>query len=116
MFKTILILIVGFLGLACAEAFAQQCLPDRDNATYVATPLKLSASPEGVCVKWHCAERGTGRLQTNTYCGTLAELPKVGRRLQTIMKSADPLKSVQTAGSRFTILPLSDPMFDGMPK
>lgn len=115
MLKALLILVAGSMALA-SSALAQQCLPDRDNATHVAGPLKLSAAPGGVCVKWHCAERGTGRLQTNTYCGTLAELPKVGGRLQTIMKAADPLKSLQTAGSRFTILPLSDPMFDGLPK
>jgi hypothetical protein len=100
------------LPLAVRAQTGPQCLPRIDNAAWLAGDYEFRASIDGACVRWACYEVGTARVQTNTYCGTTAELSKVGSRMQTIIRAADPLKSLQTAGARFPILPLSDPQFD----
>ena len=45
----------------------------------------------------------------NAYVGTVPEFAKVGGRIATIVKAADPLKSLQTLPQRITVLPITDP-------
>lgn len=99
------------LALLAAEvtAQAQSCLPTIDNATHYAYALTTGASKNGAWAQWLCQNKTTQMWELNSYVGTVPELSKVGARLQTIIKSTNPLKSLQTAGARFTILPLSDP-------
>ena len=111
MIKLILIIAIGSLCLACAAAFARppMCLPGIDNSTWLAGPVDGGVTANGAWLRWNCAEVGTGQLQTNLYVGTVPELSKVGARVQTIIKAADPLKSLQTLPNRITVLPLTDP-------
>lgn len=107
--------------------FSPACLPR--FLPYVATKesyfgdatsshLIFSLNSEGLCVKYYCLPPLNSGLVGSVpkFCGTLAEQAKVGARLQTIQKAADPLKSLQTAGTRFPMVPLSDPSMAGMPK
>lgn len=103
-----------FIGLLfVGGANAQACLPTTDLSSTTASPLYFAKNDKGVCVSWYCY--GT-KATISTYCGTWAELPKVGGRIQTIQKAKDPLKSLQDAHKRFKIVPLDDPSMDGMPK
>jgi len=103
------------------------CLPSptgaipEDQSKIFASELFFSYNPTGVCVKWICylpefSEKYPSATQKNQYCGSWAEQSKVGGRIETIQKAADPLKSLQDAPKRFPMLPLSDPSMSGMPK
>lgn len=103
---------------ALGQTFSPACLP-RATPPALDTPFPTSSTARvswntvGVCVRWTCYDTV---VSNPTYCGTWAEQAKVGARIQTIQKAADPLKSLQTAGTRFKIVPLSDPSMVGMPK
>lgn len=97
--------------LLCGAANAQvapTCLPNiADAASATASRPHFGASKNGAWVTWDCyGATGTVRM---TYIGTLPEIAKVGGRVATIIKAPDPLRSLQTAGQRFAILPLTDP-------
>lgn len=105
---------VRFLGLSLilsGSALAQPlCLPSMSASSLTASPLYTHISKNGACVRWYCYQENPA-VQSNTYCGLPSELSKVGTRINTIVKSPNPLKSLQDAPKRFTILPLSDPQF-----
>lgn len=104
---------------AFGQTYSPACLP-RATPPALDTPFPTSSAAHvswntvGVCVRWTCFD--TGAVSDVAYCGTWAEQAKVGARIQTIQKATDPLKSLQTAGTRFKIVPLSDPSMAGMPK
>jgi hypothetical protein len=98
------------LFLTAALAHAQEvppCLPATNDDSTTASPIYIGMSKNGVWVEWYCYS-SAGMVHV-VYVGTLAELAKAGGRVSTIIKATDPLRSLQTAGSRFTILPLTDP-------
>lgn len=104
-FATILFLVAAF-----HQAHAQvipPCLPALNQSSLTASPIYSGVTKNGAWVYWFCYT-ATTRTQV-TYVGSTAELSKVGSRIQTILKAIDPLRSLQTAGSRFPILPLTDP-------
>lgn len=124
MLGALLILAVFLLGVFVAVPTARaqdapikgdiplQCLPNMHTDRHIASPLWVHYSIHGVCVEHWCVDRKTGLRQMNTYCGLLSELPKVGGRVQTIIKSADPLKTARESPKRFEILPLTDTRFN----
>jgi hypothetical protein len=95
---------------------AAACLPGVTTDNWIGSSMVTFISKRGACIEWLCTpnpyEVGVTKSRRITYCGLPTELPKVGSRVQTIMNAADPLKSLQNAGSRFQILPLNDPRFD----
>lgn len=114
------------LLLFAASANAQnlgttKCLPAMDDTSLTASPAYTSWNLTGVCVRWYCylpeftPEYPSG-IQKVTYCGTWAIQNLVGGRVQTIQKAADPLKSLNDAGKRFTIVPMTDPSMLWMPQ
>lgn len=114
---------VRFLGLSLilsGSVFAQPlCLPSMSASSLTASPLYTHISKNGACVWWYCylsefSEKYPLAIQKNAYCGLPAELSKVGSRVDTIRKAPDPLKSLQDAPKRFTILPLSAPLFQAL--
>jgi hypothetical protein len=116
------------LLLFCSGALAQTpylvvtaCLPAADPLSTKASPPSVRWNDKGVCVKWTCyldtfTPTNQTATTTVTYCGTWAIQNLVGSRLQTIQRAADPLKSLQDAGKRFTMVPLTDPSMSGMPR
>lgn len=111
--KTVRLMIFAtilFIAAAFHQAHAQvipPCLPALDQTSQTASPLYSGVTKNGAWVYWFCYT-ATTRTQV-TYVGSTAELSKVGGRVATILKSLNPLQSLQTAGSRFPILPLTDP-------
>lgn len=102
------------LLLALLPALAQagpNCLPNTTMGGWVGAPLEGDLTLHGGWVGWQCVLTTPTSVSTQTiaYIGALPELSKVGARLATIAKASDPLKSLQTADSRFKILPLTDP-------
>lgn len=102
--------------LLAAPAFAAPplCLPTTDAKSTTASPLYAGISRNGAWVYWYCylptfSDEYPSAVQLNVYVGTPAELDKVGARVQTMLKAPDTLKSLQDAGKRFKILPLTDP-------
>jgi hypothetical protein len=86
------------------------CFPGVDNATHTATPARAGLTKNGGWLRWYCVPRDLAKpVEVYRYVATPAELSKWGGRLQTIAKAADPLASLRAAGTRFTILPLTDP-------
>jgi len=115
------ITLAAVLAVASSMALAQvpytvpaQCLPSSDPSSTTASLPYLSFNAKGVCVRWYCFPPGV-TINKVIYCGTWAELSKVGARVQTIQKAADPLASLQNAGKRFPMVPLTDPSMSGMP-
>ena len=102
-------LIALALALTGAGATAQSCLTNLTLNGVEGSPLYSGITRNGAWVRWYCYDYARRQIARVAYVGTLPELSKVGARVQTIMKAADPLKSLQTAGSRFPILPLTDP-------
>lgn len=102
--------------LAAAPALAQTCLPASDAASTTASPPYVTHNAAGMCWRWYCYPAGTREARLVTSCGTWAQMHLVGARVQTIQKAADPLKSLQDAPKRFTVLPMSDPAMAAMPK
>lgn len=89
-----------------------KCLPwpaPAASTGWVGTPIYTGMSKNGAWAFWHCGSPDGQSAETYEYVATVAELSKVGGRLQTIINAADPLTSLQTAYRRFTILPLNDP-------
>jgi hypothetical protein len=101
--------------LFAAPAFAGPlCLPTTDEKSQAASPLYAGISRNGAWVYWYCylptfSDEYPSAVQLNVYVGTPAELDKVGARVQTMLKAPDTLESLQNAGKRFKILPLTDP-------
>lgn len=114
---TVLFLLLIGIGNAHAQdtpikgPLPLQCLPLMHTDTHIASPLWTHFSSHGACGEWWCIDRKTKLRQMNAYCGTITELPKVGGRVATILKSLDPLKTAQDSPKRFPILPLTDPTF-----
>ena len=117
-------LLLLFPGLALSQPL---CLPvskfevPADQSLPFGSELLSTYNSFGACVKWLCylpefSEKYPSATQKNTYCGTWSQMHLVGPRIQTIQKAADPLKSLQSAGNRFTIIPLSDPSMKNLPK
>jgi len=110
--RTMALAAILFLFAAFHQAHAQawpQVLPNIDGTSLKAGPPILGASRNGVWLVYFYVHPETNKLMRVSYVGTLPELSKVGGRLATILKSANPLLSLQTAGNRFPILPLTDP-------
>ena len=103
MIAATILLIIGSLHEARAQV-SPPCLPGLPGTP---SALQSGITKNGAWVRWRCYTLTT--VTTIEYVGTLPELSKVGARLQTIIKAADPLQSLRTAGSRFTMLPLTDP-------
>ncbi len=91
-----------------------KCLPLMHTDTHIASPVWIHWSSHGVCSEHWCINRKTARRQINTFCGLPSEMPKVGGRLQTILKSSDPLKTANDSPQRFPILPLTDTRFHAL--
>jgi len=115
------IALAAVLALVGGAALAQlpyttkpACLPASTPSSLTASLHYLSFNEKGVCVRWYCFPL-EGVITKTTYCGTWAELSKVGARVQTIQKAGDPLVSLQNAGKRFPMVPLTDPSMSGMP-
>lgn len=112
------LLLLAFIGLAQAQDdpikgnLPLQCLPLMHTDTHIASPPWVHYSSHGVCVEHWCIDRKTKLRQMNTYCGLISELPKVGGRVATILKSPDPLKTARESPGRFPILPLTDTRFN----
>ena len=95
------------------------CIPALATPGWAATEPQLKWNDVGICVQWDCVPSTyevDGKYRAVTYYGTWAEFAKVPGRVATIKKAADPLKSAQDAGKRYTIVPLTDPSMAGMPK
>ncbi len=91
------------LAAACALALplstqAQSSLPEMSGPG----SLHHYGSKTGACV-WYYSYSETAQ-GLNMWCALTSELPKIGGRVQTIVNSADPLKSLQTLRQR---VPLS---------
>lgn len=106
------LLSLGF-AVAQAQTVSPTCLPYPYGT---GSPLFSGVSKNGAWAWWFCPmlDPATGLTSLTVrerfeYVGTVPEFSKIGGRLATIVNALDPLKSLQTAGSRFTILPLSDP-------
>lgn len=100
------------LALLAGAAHAQPCLPNTDTAEWSGGNMVVGASANGAWVTWLCLPNVFDATHQSTrvmYVGTLTQLPNVGGRVQTIIKAADPLKSLQTLPQRVTVLPLTDP-------
>lgn len=103
--------------------FVPECLPNLGPSfSKTASPLDIVSNETCTCVKWYCyaqpgatADGGTPG-SVPTYCGLNSQLHLVGSRIQTIMKAADPLKSLSELGKRITLLPLSAPELASCPK
>lgn len=105
----LLFVVLALFGtLVQAQAVSPTCLPGVPSQTYKASSFSTGASKNGAWVWWDCTEIATLTKTRFSYVGTIPELSRVGPRVQTIMNALDPLKSLQTAGSRYTILPLED--------
>lgn len=118
-------LIIMLLALAAPLlARSQPCLPSDNplrsdspaewvqpaqNTAWIGSPLRVGFTVNGLWSRYHCAEVGTGRLVAVSRVSTSDDLPNVGGRIRTIIRASDPLKSLQSAGQRITILPLGDP-------
>lgn len=74
-----------------------------------AGPANAGISRAGAWVWWDCLDLSTGATSRYEYVTTVTAVSTLGSRLQTILKAADPLKSVQTLPQRITMLPLTDP-------
>jgi hypothetical protein len=102
------------LALSLRELKAQDCLPAPAKnpviCTFATEPV-IGFSDNGVWLFWDygLTTDKPGFVHTQLYIGTWAEQPNVSARLGAIAGAADPLKSLQTAGQRFKISPLSDP-------
>lgn len=99
--------ILPFLFVASVNA--APCIPYVETPGYVVSDPKMGLTKNGGWIRWTCWSTTGGPDRVVTYVGTLAEIPKVSGRLATIMKAADPLKSLQTLPNRITVLPLTDP-------
>jgi len=110
-----LILILPTLAFGQAYSARPTCLPALDPQSAVASTPWLRWNETGVCVRWNCYKTAAASAAGVTYCGTWAEQAKVGSRVNTIQKAADPLKSLQNAGTRFPMVPMTDPSMANMP-
>lgn len=94
------------LLFAPVVAFAQTALPHPDpnhpgGASHIVTK-------NGACVWWHVyldtfTPQNQLGIEFVAYCTAVSEFSKIGGRLQTIVNSADPLKSLQTLPKRIAM-------------
>jgi hypothetical protein len=95
---------------AAVVAVAPPCLPYVDTPNWVWSTPKMGITKNGAWYRWTCWSTVPGIPdRTITYVGTVPEFSKIGGRVATIVKAADPLKSLQTLPQRITVLPLTDP-------
>lgn len=80
------------------------CLPMTGN-------FRIKHNIVGICCRWNCPDKTFW-----TYCGTWAAFATSSAKINTIQKASDPLFSLQQAGMRFKIVPLTDPSMAGLPK
>jgi hypothetical protein len=110
------IMLFLLLSLTSIPTLAQKCLPSDPLDVY------LKYNSVGACIKWYCRAPPTAAnpdglvFEKNQYCGVWSQMHLVGPRVQTIQKSADPLKSLQELPKRIKMVPLSDPSMAGLPK
>lgn len=69
--------------------------------------LHYHASKTGACV-WYYSYTDTA-TSLNVWCALTSEYPKIGGRVQTIVNSADPLRSLQTLRNRVPMTRISCP-------
>ena len=102
------------LLLLCTSAQAQTvsppCMPYVDTPGWVWSTPKMGVTKNGAWITWTCWSTTGLRDRFVTYVGTVPEFSKVGGRVATMVKAADPLKSLQTLPQRITVLPLTDPL------
>lgn len=103
------------LSLAPALAQAQirpVCAPYvivTPASNYVWSTPKFGMTGNGLYFKYTCwATRAGLRDHTYTYVGLPSELSKIGGRVSTMVKAADPLLSLQSFPDRVQMLPISD--------
>jgi hypothetical protein len=80
-----------------------------DTAAYASSQFRVGVTTNGQWARWYCTNKTTNAVTVVTLVGLRSELSRIGGRVDTILKAADPLKSLQAAGSRFTVRPLTDP-------
>lgn len=103
-------LLAFFLLLLSLNAQAQPCMPYVETPGWVVSTPRTGVTKNGAWIWWYCWSTKPGVPDRRVgYVGTLAEFPKIGGRIATIAKAADPLKSLQTLPKRITMLPLTDP-------
>lgn len=93
-------------------AHAQSALPHPDPSHPGAASHIVTKN--GACVWWYVyLPEFTPQNQVGTefvaYCTATSEFPKIGGRLQTIVNSADPLKSLQTLPKRIAMTRITCP-------
>lgn len=87
-------------------AHAQTALPELTSNN--PGSLHYLATKNGACVWWFVdkgkfTEADQLGYEMNLYCAAASEFSKVGGRLETIIKSANPLKSLQTLPNRVPV-------------
>lgn len=92
-------ILLALCGVAHAQSALPTQTPDLPGSAYTLT------SPNGSCIWWYVyKDRITPENQLGiefvAYCAVPSEFSKIGGRVATIVKSADPLKSLQTLRSR----------------
>lgn len=104
--------LLSILALVPSIAFGQSALPHHDpnhpgGASHIVTK-------NGACVWWYAyldtftPENQLG-FELVAYCAAVSEFHKIGSRLQTIVNSADPLKSLQTLPKRIAMSRITCP-------
>lgn len=99
-----------FVFLCGSANAAPPCMPYVDTPGWVWSTPHWGVTKHGAWIRWACWSTVPGVADRRiTYVGTVPEFSKVGGRIATITKAADPLKSLQTLPQRVTVLPLTDP-------
>lgn len=98
--------------LIAAPAFAQSGLPHPDPSHPGAASHIVTKN--GACVWWYVylpefTPQNQLGIEFVAYCTAVSEFPKIGGRLQTIVNSAEPLKSLQTLRNRIAMSRITCP-------
>lgn len=103
-----LVLLLAFL-CSTAQAQSPSCMPYVTTPGWVVSDPQMGVSKNGAWIRWKCWSTTGQPDRIVSYVGTVPEFAKVGGRIATIVKAADPLKSLQTLPQRITVLPITDP-------
>lgn len=112
-------LFVLIFALLTPPAFGQARIQVKPTCLPSVTGVRVQVNTVGVCTQFICPISGSNPAMVwkYTYCGTWAEQSKVASRIETIRKAVDPLKSLQTLGSRIPMYSLDDPLApQGLPR
>lgn len=91
---------------------ATSCVPGQSNAKYLSPAARVGTTTNGAWLCHYCLPRDLDApIERFCYVSSVADISKWGTRIQTITKAADPLQSLRTAGTRFTIPSLTDPAY-----